>query len=28
LGLDVERLRFKPQAVSQAERGSRIEVTP
>jgi len=28
LGLDVERLRFKPQAVSQVERGSRIEVTP
>jgi len=28
LGLDVEELRFKPQAVSQTERGSRIEVTP
>jgi RNA polymerase sigma-70 factor (ECF subfamily) len=28
LGLDIERLRFKPQAVSQGERGSRIEVTP
>jgi len=28
LGLDVERLRFKPQAVSELERGSRIEVTP
>jgi RNA polymerase sigma-70 factor, ECF subfamily len=28
LGLDVEGLRFKPQAVSQVERGSRIEVTP
>jgi RNA polymerase sigma-70 factor, ECF subfamily len=28
LGLDVERLRFKPQAVSQVERGNRIEVAP
>ena len=28
LGLNVEGLRFKPQAVTQAERGSRIEVTP
>ena len=28
LGLDIEGLRFKPQAVSQVERGSRIEVTP
>src|SRR5205809_6084903 len=28
LGLDVEELRFKPQAVSQTERGNRIEVTP
>ena len=28
LGLDVEGLRFKPQPVSQRERGSRIEVTP
>ncbi|HET8825866.1 MAG TPA: sigma-70 family RNA polymerase sigma factor [Terriglobales bacterium] len=28
LGLDIESLRFKPQAVSQVERGSRIEVTP
>lgn len=28
LGLDLEGLRFKPQAVSRADRGSRIEVTP
>ncbi|HWH57498.1 MAG TPA: sigma-70 family RNA polymerase sigma factor [Terriglobales bacterium] len=28
LGLDIDSLRFKPQAVSQVERGSRIEVTP
>jgi RNA polymerase sigma-70 factor (ECF subfamily) len=28
LGLDVEGLRFKPQAVSHTDRGSRIEVTP
>ena len=28
LGLNIEGLRFKPQAVSQAERASRIEVTP
>jgi RNA polymerase sigma-70 factor (ECF subfamily) len=28
LGLDVDGLRFRPQAVSETERGSRIEVTP
>ena len=28
LGLDVEGLRFRPQAVSQIERGNRIEVMP
>jgi RNA polymerase sigma-70 factor (ECF subfamily) len=28
LGLDIEEVRFKPQAVSQTERGCRIEVTP
>ena len=28
LGLDVDSLRFKPQAVVQPERGNRIEVTP